>query len=102
LLDAINRSNFEITGVINGKAKGVDTLASRYALENNIALEEYPVSQEEWNQYGKRAGPMRNTRMLNKSNPDAILAIWDGESTGTGDMITKGIKAGIIVRICYV
>ena len=70
-----------------GEARGVDTLAVRFALENNLPLQRYPA---DWS-LGKRAGFIRNKNMaegLNGDNPANILiAFWDGKSRGTKSMI---------------
>lgn len=53
----------KIDTIISGAAPGVDTLAIRYAKENNFHLIEIPCLSWEWEEYGKKAGPMRNDRM---------------------------------------
>lgn len=49
----------------------------------------------EWDRYGKRAGPIRNQRMLDEGRPDVVIAFPGGR--GTADMIRRAIKAGIRV-----
>jgi uncharacterized phage-like protein YoqJ len=44
----------------------------------------YPAN---WRKYGKRAGHRRNQQMAD--NADALIALWDGESPGTRDMIRR-------------
>lgn len=80
--EAIKKSNFKITTIISGNAKGIDKLGEKYALNNNIELITYPA---DWNKYGKSAGYIRNTEMLKEC--DALIAIWDGISKGTKHMI---------------
>lgn len=74
-----------ISLILHGDAKGVDQLADRWARENNITVKRFPVSVQEWNTYGKRAGPMRNARMLQEA--EALIAFWNGESRGTKSAI---------------
>ena len=74
-----NISNFEI---VSGCARGVDTLAIKFAKEYNIKVHEFPAN---WDQYKKRAGYLRNIEMAKFSN--ALIAIWDGKSRGTKHMI---------------
>lgn len=82
LNEAINSSGFEFDTVISGGARGVDTLAIQWANTNNKKLEIYPA---EWNRYGIKAGYIRNKLMGDTG--DGIIAIWDGISPGTKNMI---------------
>ena len=82
LLKVIEKSKFEITEVVSGTARGVDKLGERYAEENNIPLKKFPA---DWNKYNKMAGYLRNKQMAEYA--DALIAIWDGESRGTKNMI---------------
>ena len=64
--------------MIEGAAKGIDTIAKEYAQENDWKIEEYPA---EWDKYGKSAGYIRNEIMVKAA--DEVLILWDGESKGT-------------------
>ena len=68
----------KITLVVSGAAKGADSLGEKWALENNIQSLIFPA---DWNQYGKRAGFIRNEDII--KNCDCCVAFWDGESKGT-------------------
>lgn len=48
-----------------------------------------------WNLHGKAAGPIRNQLMLDKYDPDLVIA-FPGE-TGTANMVKLSINAGIEV-----
>lgn len=96
---AIRLSNFEITEVVSGKAKGVDSIGEHYALMHKIPIKEFPA---EWEKYkrpkGKNpAGIIRNQEMAEYA--DALVAVWDGVSTGTKDMIKKAKLEGLKVYI---
>ena len=80
--------------IISGMANGVDSLAVRYAKENNINLEEYPA---DWNKHGKSAGPIRNAEMAKAG--DKLIAFWDGKSKGTKNMIDTAKKKNLSVHI---
>jgi hypothetical protein len=69
--------------ILSGMARGADTCGWTYAKRNDIDLYEYPA---DWNQYGKRAGFMRNAEMAREAN--ALLVFWDGKSRGTQHMIS--------------
>lgn len=79
---AIKLSHFEVTSVVSGKANGGDTLGERYARLNSLPVYEYPA---DWKQYGKSAGFIRNEEMAD--NAEALIALWDGFSKGTKNMI---------------
>ena len=80
--------------IISGTARGADSLGEKYALERGYAVERFPA---DWQQYGKAAGPVRNRQMAD--NADALIAFWNGHSKGTQNMIIKGKKKGLAVRI---
>lgn len=82
----IEMSGFTIDCIISGTAKGVDRLAETWAQENLIPVKRFPA---DWNKYGKKAGILRNTEMINyvQKNGGAVICIWDGKSRGTRHMI---------------
>lgn len=86
-----NLENFEI---VSGCARGVDTLAIKYAKDRNITLHEFPA---DWDMLGKKAGHLRNAQMANFA--DALIAIWDGQSRGTKNMIETAKKKGLRIRV---
>lgn len=74
----LDKQKDNISHIISGGAKGVDTLAEQWANENDIPV---IVFKAEWGKYGKRAGFIRNNEIIKKC--DVCLAIWDGKSKGT-------------------
>lgn len=68
--------------IVSGVARGADALGARFAKEHGVKLYEFPA---EWDRYGKLAGFIRNEQMGNFA--DALLAFWDGKSSGTKNMI---------------
>ena len=90
LLEMIEECGWNITTVLSGGAKGVDALGERYADEMNIKLEVYPA---DWKKHGKAAGPIRNRMMAERA--DGLIAIMDGYSRGTGNMIETAAKLGL-------
>jgi hypothetical protein len=81
----IYNSGFNITEIISGAAIGVDILGIRYALENSISFKIFKVTKKDWRMKGRSAGIIRNRNMGDYA--DALIAIWDGKSSGTKDMI---------------
>lgn len=83
--------------IVSGKAKGADRLGERYAKLRGYAIEPHPadwknldvegavIKSNQYGQYNAMAGNMRNEDMAKVC--DAVVAFWDGVSTGTNDMI---------------
>jgi glycerophosphoryl diester phosphodiesterase len=94
---AIENAKIKITEIISGNARGVDTLAENYASMKHIQFTAFPA---DWDKYGKPAGAIRNDQMAKQA--DALIAIWDGVSSGTKDMIKKMNKLGKPVFIYLV
>lgn len=77
----------KITLIVSGSAKGADTLGEQYAKENNIPTKIFPP---DWEKYGKMAGFLRNTDIINEA--ELVVAFWDNISKGTLDSINKAKK----------
>lgn len=97
LLEAITDSGFTISEVVCGKARGADTLGEQWALQNDIPVKYFPA---DWNKYGKSAGYIRNAQMADYA--EALIALWDGSSKGTANMIELAKKKGLRLYIHYV
>ncbi len=82
-----------IAEVVSGGARGVDTLAEAWAAERGIAITRFPA---DWRTHGRAAGPMRNREMAEYA--DALIAVWDGESRGTANMIEEARKRGLPIH----
>lgn len=91
---AVCESGFEITYVVSGKARGVDTLGEQWAEARGIPVLSFPAN---WDKYGKAAGAIRNKEMA--ENADALIAIWDGVSLGTGNMVSAAFQKGLKVFV---
>lgn len=82
---AIANAGFPITEVVSGTARGVDQLGELWAKRNNIPVKQFPA---DWNgKYGKNAGMIRNNQMADYA--EALIALWDGKSRGTLQMIQR-------------
>jgi hypothetical protein len=93
----IEESGFEITELVCGMCQGVDLVFFNWANESDIIIKEFPAN---WNLYGKSAGPIRNKEMAQYAN--CLIAIWDGVSKGTKNMINEMKKLNKKVYIKYV
>ena len=67
-----------ISLIVSGGAKGIDTLAEEYANENSIAKK---IFLPDYKKYGKSAPLIRNKLIVD--NSDIVIAFWDGVSRGT-------------------
>lgn len=76
-----------ISLIISGGAVGADSLAEKWAKLHNIPT---LIFMPDWKQYGKKAGLIRNTDII--QNSDSVIAFWNGSSKGTKDSITKAKK----------
>lgn len=80
----------DIDLIVSGGAEGVDTLAQKYAQENEIPILIY---YPKWKKFDKGAGPIRNEKIVKMS--DIIFAFWDGKSPGTKSTISWAKKYSI-------
>lgn len=91
---AIRASGFDITELVSGTAQGVDSLGERWAEKQGIPVTRFPAY---WRKQGRAAGKIRNSKMSHYA--DALIAIWDGQSRGTKDMIDKARYRGLRVYV---
>lgn len=85
----IDATRGPIVCVIHGAATGADNEGMIWAqmmAEAGRKITHAPFVPE-WQRYGKRAGPMRNERMLVEGKPNLVLAFPGGR--GTADMIRR-------------
>jgi hypothetical protein len=87
-------SGFDITEVVSGTARGADQMGEEWARNNNIPISRFPAN---WESYGKGAGMVRNKEMAYYA--DALIAIWDGISSGTKNMIDNMKKLNKPIHI---
>lgn len=91
---AVNRTLYQLHDVLgdfkglHGGARGLDRMVDHvmkyYGWEVESVL-------PDWKKFGKRAGMLRNTEMLER-RPDYVVAFWDGFSRGTLDTISKAVE----------
>jgi predicted Rossmann fold nucleotide-binding protein DprA/Smf involved in DNA uptake len=79
----------DISAVVSGGAKGVDTLGERFADEFDL---EKDITKPDWKKHGKGAAFIRNQEIVD--NADELIAFPIRESGGTWDTIRKAHKAG--------
>lgn len=91
---AIKWSDFAVTEIVSGGAKGVDTLAERYAKENKLPI---TIFKPDWNTYGMSAGFRRNKDII--ESVEAVIVVWDGQSRGSKHSIGLAKKYN---KPCYI
>ena len=85
----------EVSRVISGTARGPDTWGERFAQSrDDVELTRMPA---DWDKHGKKAGPIRNEQMAKEG--DVLVAFWDGQSTGTLNMINVAMDEDIDVTL---
>ena len=110
LESAIAESGFEITEVVSGAARGIDSSAIIWAEKKNLKVEIFEpnwndlshpdclIKTSPWGQkYDARAGLRRNELMAVYG--EALIAIWDGKSKGTKHMIKMARKRELPIYI---
>ena len=93
---AVLKCGWRVTEVVSGTAPGVDKLGEEYAKLLNLPIHRFPA---DWAKYGKRAGRVRNAQMAD--NAEALIAVWDGKSSGTENMIDMAKTRSLKVYIHY-
>ena len=83
-LDYYRMHTNDITEVVSGCARGADTLGEFYANEQSIPVKQFPA---DWDNHKRAAGPIRNRQMAEYA--DCLIAVWDGSSRGTKNMIDE-------------
>lgn len=88
VFDTIRRSGFEITEVVSGMARGVDALGVTWARANGIPFKPFHAAwRTKDGEFDRSAGMVRNEQMAEYA--DALIAVWDGFSPGTKDMMRR-------------
>lgn len=87
---------YPIKVIVSGGAIGADSLGDKYADEKGLQKEIY---KPDWDLFGKSAGFLRNTTIIENSN--MVVAFWDGASKGTKDSLDKAKKLKKTTLIVY-
>ncbi|MDR2199023.1 MAG: DUF2493 domain-containing protein [Deltaproteobacteria bacterium] len=72
----------EVTEIVSGRARGVDTLGEEFARKRGLPVRLFPA---DWKRFGPSAGYRRNEEMA--AYADFGVAVWDGRSRGTKHMM---------------
>ena len=86
--------------IMHGDAPGADRAAAKAAQSAGLMVEAYPA---DWQQHGKAAGVLRNSKMLaiglSRGAPLSVLAFHRNNSPGTADMIARARRAHVPVVV---
>lgn len=86
-LEYLNRERYGFKRIflVHGDCSGVDKYAAEVATQ--MGWTPIPIAAD-WKQ-GKKAGPIRNQKMIDSSRPHVALAFPASDSTGTRDCIAR-------------
>lgn len=87
--------------IVSGGAVGPDKMAENLCLEYGLKNVVFPAN---WAEFGKRAGYIRNSAMVDYAIDDPkrqclIIAFWDNHSPGTYDMIRQAELLEVPIKI---
>ena len=82
--------------IISGGARGADSLGERYARERGLECKIFPA---DWNEYGKKAGMIRNRKMAEIANACIAFPYAYSENRGTNNMIILAKQMNLLVRV---
>jgi len=85
------------TEVVSGGCHGPDKMGEHWAHAQTPSIPIH-IFNPNWKLYGKAAGPIRNEQMALYA--DALVALWDGKSKGTANMIDHMRKLGKLILVC--
>lgn len=85
-----------VTEIISGGARGIDTLAEEWAEKNGIPK---TIIKPEYERFKRGAPLKRNEKIVELA--DVIIALWDGKSRGTKFTIdyAKKVKKEVNIYI---
>lgn len=83
-----------VSEIVSGGAKGIDSCARKYAEDNGIKLTEF---LPEYELYGRGAPIVRNRQIVEYA--DKVVIFWDGTSRGTSNVIKtcKDLKKDFVI-----
>ena len=115
---AVDLSGLEVGTLVCGMAPGVDTVAWRWAKGHDLPCLAYPapwgaqeldypgrvVTRRDGTRYHTGAGGWRNREMARycQAHGGQLLALWDGRSTGTSNMIGQARTHGLPLVIYWI
>ena len=84
----------QVTELVSGGARGIDSCARMYAVAYNLPIKEF---LPDYPRFGRAAPLKRNLQII--AYADEILAFWDGHSSGTAYILRQAEKMGKKTRV---
>lgn len=100
VLDQWDLTIEDVECIVSGGARGADSLAERFAKEHDIQTNIFRVTSNDWKKYGKSAGILRNTSIVDNSTH--MIAFPSRSGRGTQDSINKARSKGLRIQILYI
>jgi len=85
-----------VTHIVSGCARGPDVVGQWWAKDKGLEVIKMPA---DWDTHGKSAGFLRNSEMVESA--EAAIALWDGSSKGTEDLINKALSNELMIHVEY-
>lgn len=91
----VDRSGFDVTNLVCGKARGIDSCGEDWARRVGIPIKSFPYSmgvKEAVEKYGtsRMGGHVRNGYMADYG--EGLILVWDGVSSGSASIKEQAIK----------
>lgn len=87
---------FGFDTLIHGNARGADSIAEKWAIENKVSMEVY---SPDYSRFDGKVAPLRRNDQIVEAC-DILVAFWDGESKGTLYTFRKGMESGKNCIMC--
>jgi hypothetical protein len=87
ILDRLN-AIYKFSEVVSGDCSGADRAGALWAIAKKIPVKHFPA---DWDNFGRRAGPMRNREMADYA--DAAILFSGG--AGTASMRCEALRLGV-------
>ncbi len=100
---AVRKYGWDVTEIVNGTALGGDALGVKFGKENNIAVADFEPDWGDSDDPNPEAGFLRNEDMAvyAAASKGGLIALWDGHSSGTRDMIARAKRHGLDVYVAH-
>ena len=97
VFEILDDLDIEITEVVCGCARGIDTFGNLWAKKNGYPVKHFPA---DWDKHGKSAGYIRNSEMADYAEACVVI---HRDTKGSRHMLDLARRKGlVVVEIPYV